>query len=65
MKKLVTAEIMQQLDKIVIEDHGVKSTTLMENAAQQVFEKIVEYENDVKGKKVTIICGKVNKYGKN
>ena len=63
MKKLVTAEIMRQLDKMVIEDHGVKSTTLMENAAQKVFEKIVEYEKDVKGKKITLVCGKGNNGG--
>ena len=63
MKKLVTAEIMKQLDKIAIEDHGIKSTTLMENAAQSVFEKIVEHEENIKGKKVTIICGKGNNGG--
>ena len=47
MKKLVTAEIMRQLDKMVIEEHGIKSSTLMENAAQSVFDKIIEYENSV------------------
>lgn len=63
MKKLVTAKIMRQLDKIVIEEHGIKSTTLMENAAQSVFDKIVEYEDDLKGKKATVICGKGNNGG--
>ncbi|MCK5759953.1 MAG: NAD(P)H-hydrate dehydratase [Candidatus Delongbacteria bacterium] len=63
MKKLVTAEVMQQLDKMVIEELGIKSTTLMENAAQKVFDMIVKYEEDVKGKKITVVCGKGNNGG--
>ncbi|MBN2790582.1 MAG: NAD(P)H-hydrate dehydratase [Candidatus Delongbacteria bacterium] len=63
MKKLVTAEIMRQLDKMVIEEHGIKSFTLMENAAQKFFDKMIEYEENVKGKKITVVCGKGNNGG--
>ncbi|MBU4485399.1 MAG: NAD(P)H-hydrate dehydratase [Candidatus Delongbacteria bacterium] len=63
MRKLVTAEIMKQLDKIVITDFGIKALQLMENAGRGVFDLISKYEGDLKGKLFTVVCGKGNNGG--
>lgn len=63
MRKLVTAEIMKQLDKIVISDHGIKAAKLMENAGSGVYNTILKYEGGVKDKKFTVVCGKGNNGG--
>jgi len=63
MRKLVTAEIMKQLDKIAIDDYGIKAAKLMENAGQGVFDTIKKYEGDLKNKKFTVVCGKGNNGG--
>ncbi len=63
MKKLVTAEIMKQLDKIAVSNYGVKAAKLMENAAEGVYSTILKYENIVKDKSFTIVCGKGNNGG--
>jgi ADP-dependent NAD(P)H-hydrate dehydratase / NAD(P)H-hydrate epimerase len=63
MRKLVTAEIMKQLDAIVIKQYGIKAKKLMENAGEAVFGVILKYENSVKGKKFAVVCGKGNNGG--
>jgi ADP-dependent NAD(P)H-hydrate dehydratase / NAD(P)H-hydrate epimerase len=63
MKKLVTAEIMKQLDKIVVSNYGIKASKLMENAADGVFNTILKYEGELKDKKFTVVCGKGNNGG--
>ncbi|MDY0017915.1 MAG: NAD(P)H-hydrate dehydratase [Candidatus Delongbacteria bacterium] len=63
MKKLVTAEIMKQLDKLSFEQYGIKPSALMENAGKCVFETVKKYEGSVEGKKVSVVCGKGNNGG--
>ncbi len=63
MKKLVTAEMMQKIDELVIKEHNIKGLTLMNNAGSRVFEKISDYENDLKTLKVTVVCGSGNNGG--
>ncbi len=63
MKKLVTSEIMKQLDKLAAEEHGISNSVLMENAGKSVFEFIKKYENDLSGKKFAVVCGKGNNGG--
>jgi len=63
MKKLVTAEMMQKIDELVVNEHGVKALTLMNNAGSRVFEKIAEYEENLKDLNVTVVAGKGNNGG--
>jgi len=63
MKKLVTAEIMKQLDRIAVSNYGVKAAKLMENAAEGVYSTILKYETSVKDKSFTFVCGKGNNGG--
>ena len=63
MKKLVTAEIMKQLDKIAVANYGIKAAKLMENAAEGVYRTILKYEGGIKDKSFTVICGKGNNGG--
>ncbi len=63
MKKLVTAEIMKQLDKLSAENYGIRSFTLMENAGKAVYENIMKYEGNCDKKKFAVVCGKGNNGG--
>lgn len=63
MKKLVSTELMQKLDKFVVDEYKIKPITLMENAGKAVYDKILEVEGELKDKKITIICGKGNNGG--
>jgi NAD(P)H-hydrate epimerase len=63
MRKLVTAEIMKQLDKIVISNFGIKASKLMENAGKGVFDTIAKYESNIKQASFTVVCGKGNNGG--
>ncbi|HXK49913.1 MAG TPA: NAD(P)H-hydrate dehydratase [Clostridiales bacterium] len=63
MKKLVTAEIMKQLDKLAAEQYGITSSSLMENAGKCVYEFVKEYEKSLEGKKIAVVCGKGNNGG--
>jgi NAD(P)H-hydrate epimerase len=61
--KIVTAKEMQALDKKAIEEHGIPSLRLMENAGRGVFEETRRYFGEVKGKTVSIVAGKGNNGG--
>ncbi len=61
--KIVTAKEMQALDKKAIEEYGVPSLRLMENAGLRVFEEIKRFCGRIKGKAVTIVAGKGNNGG--
>ena len=63
MKKLVTAEIIKQLDKLSADQYGIAPLTLMENAGKCVFDIIKKYEKNVEGKKTAVVCGKGNNGG--
>lgn len=61
--KIVTGKEMQVLDRKAIEEHGIPSLRLMENAGLRVFEEIKRFYDRIKGKAVTIVAGKGNNGG--
>ena len=61
MDKVVTAEMMRELDRKAIEDHGIPGVVLMENAGRGAFEVIREEFQPLR--RVSIFCGKGNNGG--
>lgn len=61
--KVTSAAQMREMDRRTIEDYGMPSIVLMENAALRVVEAIVERYGPLKGKRIAIICGKGNNGG--
>ena len=60
---LLTAQEMQNLDRIAINDLGIPGTVLMENAGIQIIREIKEMIGDPAGKTITIFAGKGNNGG--
>ena len=63
MQKIVTASEMQAIDRAAIEDFGIPSLVLMENAGLAAASMIHENVPDLSEKKVLIVCGKGNNGG--
>lgn len=63
MMKIVTAAQMQALDRQIIEVANVPGTTLMERAGAGVADHIEKLIGPLRGKTVTIVCGKGNNGG--
>jgi hydroxyethylthiazole kinase-like uncharacterized protein yjeF len=64
MKKVLTAAEMREVDRLTIEKYGIPSLTLMENAANAVFNVIREkLDGSVTGRSVLIFCGRGNNGG--
>ncbi len=64
MQKVVTAEEMREIDRLTTEKYGIPSIILMENAAHAAARIILEkFNNDIKGKRFFILCGKGNNGG--
>ena len=61
--KLTTAAQMREMDRRTIEDFGVPSIVLMENAALRVVDVIAERYGPLKGKRIAVVCGKGNNGG--
>lgn len=61
--KIVTAHQMRELDRRTIQEAGVPGKTLMERAGAGVVSAMEETFGDLKGKTVTIFCGKGNNGG--
>jgi hydroxyethylthiazole kinase-like uncharacterized protein yjeF len=61
--RLVTAAEMKELERIAIEDYGLPSLVLMENAGRHVAEVVRQVLGDVRDKTVTIFIGKGNNGG--
>ncbi len=61
--KVVTGELMKEIDKCAIEDFNVPSIILMENASLSVVNIILENINTIKNPKITVVCGKGNNGG--
>jgi len=61
--RLVTAAEMKELERIAIEDYGLPSLVLMENAGRHVAEVVRQILGDVRDKTVTIFVGKGNNGG--
>lgn len=63
MLKLTTAAQMRELDRRTMEDYGVPSIVLMENAALRVVDVIAGRYGPLKGKRIAVVCGKGNNGG--
>ncbi len=60
---VVTAEQMREMDRRAIEEGGIPSVVLMENAGRAVFEVLREKLGGVAGKRIAIFCGSGNNGG--
>ena len=63
MLKLTTAAQMREMDRRTIEDYGVPSLVLMENAALRVVDVIAARFSPLRGRRVGVVCGKGNNGG--
>jgi hydroxyethylthiazole kinase-like uncharacterized protein yjeF len=61
--KIVSVKEMQELDRIAIEDKGIPSITLMENAGIAVSEIALRELKNIKNKKTAVFCGSGNNGG--
>ena len=63
MIKIVTAAQMQELDRRTIIEAHISAITLMERAGSGIVSCLERWMGPVKGKRVTVICGKGNNGG--
>jgi ADP-dependent NAD(P)H-hydrate dehydratase / NAD(P)H-hydrate epimerase len=61
--KVVTAEMMREMDRRAIEEFGIPGVVLMENAGRAVVEVIQREYGPLRGKRVAIFCGSGNNGG--
>lgn len=61
--KITSAAQMREMDRQTIEDYGVSSIVLMENAAHCVVEAIAHRYSPLRGRQIAIVCGKGNNGG--
>ena len=61
--KIVTGTEMQTLDRRTITESHVPSSVLMERAGEGIVRHLEEYCGPVRGKTITILCGKGNNGG--
>ena len=60
---VLTAEQSRELDRITIQDNGVPSLGLMENAAHRVDEVLAQNFEPLEKQRVAVLCGKGNNGG--
>ena len=63
MFPVVTAKIMRAIDQRAINDLGIPSITMMENAGASVFREMQKRFSDLSHKKIFIFCGTGNNGG--
>ncbi len=61
--KILTAAEMREIDRITIEELGMPSLTLMENAGMQFLKALEEHYPNLSEHRITILCGKGNNGG--
>ena len=61
--KVFTAQQMRDFDRVAIEDYGIPSIVLMENAALRVVEFLEVKFAPLSEKKICVLCGKGNNGG--
>lgn len=61
--KVVTAEMMREMDRRAIEEFGIPGVVLMENAGRAVVEVIQREYGPLKDKHVVVFCGSGNNGG--
>lgn len=63
LKKYITPERMQEIDRLAQSRYGIPSIVLMENAGRAVAEEALEVLKNLKNKSVVCVCGKGNNGG--
>lgn len=63
MRKILTAAQMREIDRLTIEERGVPSLVLMENAGLRVHEFLAEKYSPLSAQRIVILCGKGNNGG--
>jgi len=61
--RILTAEQMREADRRTIQDIGIPSLVLMENAGRQVVAAMESFFDDLGERRVAILCGKGNNGG--
>jgi NAD(P)H-hydrate epimerase len=61
--KVLTGTQMKELDAQAMEAFGIPSLILMENAGRSIAEEIADRLLDLRGRRVTVVCGKGNNGG--
>ena len=61
--KLLTAAQMRELEQLAINEYGIDSLLLMENAARSFCDVLEQECGSVKGKAIGVFCGKGNNGG--
>ena len=61
--KVITADQSREMDRLTIEEDGVPSLALMENAAHRVDEVLVQEFDPLSRQTIAILCGKGNNGG--
>jgi NAD(P)H-hydrate epimerase len=61
--KVLTAEEMAVMDRRATEEFGIPSLTLMEHAGESVAEVAARVVGDLRGRRISIFCGKGNNGG--
>jgi len=61
--KVLTSQQMREVDRATIEDEGVPSLALMENAAHRVVEELARSFDPIDRQYFVILCGKGNNGG--
>ena len=60
---VATAQEMREIDRRTIEEFGVPSLILMENAALRVVETLAERMTPLRGARIAVVCGRGNNGG--
>lgn len=61
--KVLKAEEMKRIDKKAIDEYGIPSIVLMENAGIRTVEVITEMLEEIEDKKIVVVAGKGNNGG--
>lgn len=61
--KTVSVQQIQELDRMAIEDYGIPSIVLMENAGRQVALEVIRQLKKIKKPSVCVVCGLGNNAG--
>ncbi len=63
MQKIVTAAQMREIDRRTIEDRGIPSLILMENAGARIYEYLAQHFSPLSSRRLIVIAGKGNNGG--
>ncbi len=61
--RILTAEQMREVDRLTTELFGISQEQLMENAARRVLETLAQRFGSLRGRSISLVCGKGNNGG--